>query len=83
MIYTSLNPFLDNFSLPALRLAGNNMSGTIPLEIANLTNLEVLTLEGNNFTGSLPDALCELRFLEPVTVPPTIECPRFCCITVP
>jgi somatic embryogenesis receptor kinase 1 len=47
-------------------LYSNNISGTIPPELGNLTNLVSLDLYMNNFSGSIPDSLgnlLKLRFL--------------------
>eukprot|EP01018_Ginkgo_biloba_P020251 Gb_31861 [translate_table: standard] len=47
-----------------LRLAGNNIGGEIPQQIANLTNLRLLGLSFNNFTGQIPSAFGRLQKLE-------------------
>lgn len=47
-------------------LYSNNISGTIPNELGNLTNLVSLDLYLNNFTGFIPETLGQLyklRFL--------------------
>jgi somatic embryogenesis receptor kinase 1 len=47
-------------------LYSNNISGIIPSELGNLTNLVSLDLYLNNFTGQIPDSLgnlSKLRFL--------------------
>lgn len=78
MLSTALN---KNLILPLLGISGllflirnihdreiysNNISGTIPVELGNLTNLVSLDLYLNNFTGVIPETLgnlAQLRFL--------------------
>ena len=43
-----------------LSLAGNRLSGTIPIELADLTNLETLHLSGNSLSGCMPRTLYEV-----------------------
>lgn len=53
-------------------LYSNNISGVIPPELGNLTQLVSLDLYLNNFSGSIPDTLgqlLELRFLWVSQVP--------------
>ena len=45
---------------PDLILTGNNLTGSIPPEIGNLTNLETLNLLWNNLTGSIPSEIGNL-----------------------
>lgn len=45
-------------------LPGCNLTGTIPPEIGDLTELEVLQLNNNNITGELPSELFSLRNLK-------------------
>ena len=50
----------------ALRLSNNQLTGTIPTELGNLTNLQVLSLDINQLTGTIPAQLgnlAELRLL--------------------
>lgn len=49
----SLNPLTFQFQ-------GNQLSGSIPEDIVNLTNLRVVDLSNNQFSGELPSALAEL-----------------------
>lgn len=42
-------------------LYSNNLSGTIPKELGNITALVSLDLYQNNFTGTIPDSLGNLR----------------------
>ena len=36
----------------------NELSGTIPSQLANMAALRLLQVEGNAFTGSMPDEIC-------------------------
>ena len=46
-----------------LDLHGNNLVGTIPLELENLNNLEILSVWNNQLTGSIPSELGNLSNL--------------------
>ena len=43
--------------------AGNNLQGSIPEEMAEMTEVKVLLLSSNNLTGTLPAALFNLTSL--------------------
>ena len=43
-----------------LDLGYNQLTGSIPPEIGNLTNLESLHLNNNQLTGMIPESICNL-----------------------
>jgi uncharacterized protein (TIGR02145 family) len=47
-----------------LFLANNNLTGAIPADIGQLTQLRTLNLSGNNITGSIPSSIGNLSELE-------------------
>jgi len=49
-----------------LNLSNNNLKGTIPAEIGDLTNLEILRLDYNNLTGSMPTELTNPVYLKTI-----------------
>ena len=51
-----------------LALWRNNLTGTIPPELADLTNLDFLSLGDNNLTGPIPPELGRLTNLEAVVL---------------
>ncbi|MCY4128634.1 MAG: hypothetical protein OXG15_05245 [Gammaproteobacteria bacterium] len=50
-------------NVTALRINANGLSGTIPLELARLTELKTLDLEWNFLSGSIPPELGEMTNL--------------------
>ena len=50
--------------LTGLHLENENLTGTIPGELANLSSLQQLVLNDNNLTGEIPEALGNLANLE-------------------
>ena len=51
-------------SLEVLLLRGNRLSGSIPAELGNLTNLTHLDLGRNELSGCIPHAMRDLRNLQ-------------------
>ncbi len=47
-------------NVQSLNLSSNNLSGTLPSEIGNLTNLRDLNLSGNQLSGTMPTELFSL-----------------------
>ena len=47
-----------------IRLRDNNLSGTIPNEIGNMTTLNGLRLDNNNLTGTIPSEIGNLIYLD-------------------
>ena len=52
-----------------LGLDSNNLSGSIPAELGNLTSLEDLSLDDNNLSGPIPAELGNLTSLENLHIP--------------
>jgi Leucine-rich repeat (LRR) protein len=46
-----------------LNLDNDNLNGSIPLEVGNLTGLQILNLNYNNLTGTIPDTIRNLTRL--------------------
>ena len=44
-----------------LSLSNNQLTGSIPPEIGNLTNLYRLYLDNNQLTGEIPERICDLN----------------------
>ena len=49
-----------NGRVTGINLEGNNLSGTIPPELGNLSHLSHLNLASNRLSGSIPPELAEL-----------------------
>ena len=49
------------FNTTELDLSYNQLTGSIPSEIGNLTNLTNLYLNNNQLTGEIPESLCDLN----------------------
>jgi len=54
------HPQDDLVQLGTLTLHGNHLSGSLPSELGNLTNLRCLWLHGNGLTGEIPATLANL-----------------------
>jgi len=55
---------IENGIIVKISLSGNNLNGTIPAEIGQLTGLKELSLGGNNLTGIIPAQIGQLQNLE-------------------
>lgn len=51
---------LSNGRVLNLYLSGNNLSGTIPESLGQLSNLEYIDLSGNEFSGTLPQSIASM-----------------------
>ncbi|KFK41651.1 hypothetical protein AALP_AA2G155200 [Arabis alpina] len=49
---------------PAIYIRRNNLNGSIPVEVGQLTVLHIIELFGNNLSGSIPDEFSNLTNLE-------------------
>ena len=54
--------------IEALELGRNKLNGTVPTEIANLTNLENFFVDMNNLEGPFPEIIFELTKLKQLNV---------------
>ena len=54
---------LDDSGVTELDLDDNQLTGTLPAELGNLSNLEYLGLYDNQLTGSIPSTLGNLSYL--------------------
>ncbi|KAJ6682638.1 LRR RECEPTOR-LIKE KINASE [Salix koriyanagi] len=61
LIYTRLH-------LSCRTLKGNGITGGIPKELGNLSNLTILDLENNRLSGEIPSSLGELKKLQFLTL---------------
>ena len=63
-IQSIIDGLKTNNTLKDLSLNNNQLSGIIPLEIGNLTNLNSLFINQNQFTGSIPSDIGNLTNLK-------------------
>ena len=54
---------IQNDKVVAIKLVNNNLTGVLPLEIGDLTSLQVLNLFRNNLYGALPATIGNLKNL--------------------
>jgi len=50
--------------ISGLKLEFNNLQGTIPTEIGDLSNLQIINLKGNNLSGNIPTEIGRLSSLQ-------------------
>ena len=50
----------NNGRVTRIDLSNNNLTGSIPSELDNFTNLLILYLDHNNLSGSIPPVICNL-----------------------
>ncbi|XVF18536.1 hypothetical protein REPUB_Repub11eG0030700 [Reevesia pubescens] len=60
----TIPPQWGSMKLIKISLLVNRLTGSIPEELANLSNLTDLVLENNNFSGNLPPSLWNLSNIE-------------------
>jgi Leucine-rich repeat (LRR) protein len=58
----------ENWHITKLEIPYDNLNGTIPESLGNLTQLSVLYLEENNLSGSIPGSLGNLTQLSELTL---------------
>ena len=62
----------DDGSVTQIRLGDNNLVGSIPSDLGDLSNLEILALEVNQISGVIPGELGNLSNLTVLDMPGTI-----------
>ena len=55
--------YCSSGSVSSIKLSNNSLSGNIPAELGNLTNLTILRIFSNSLTGSIPAELGNLTNL--------------------
>lgn len=61
-------PSLGNLSLSHLYIANNQIEGSIPQELARLSNLQFLHLSQNNLSGAIPASLYNISSIKVLAV---------------
>jgi len=54
----------ENGCVTAIELEGNNLQGSLPVELGNMSSLEVLNLSNNILSDNIPESLCNLEKLQ-------------------
>ncbi|KAJ9540185.1 hypothetical protein OSB04_026691 [Centaurea solstitialis] len=54
--------------LESLQIAESGLSGKLPPQLGNMTNLVLLNLKGNSISGLIPDSLGNLSFLQTLEI---------------
>lgn len=62
--YPYPDPYPTGYYVVGLNLVDNNLSGSLPTEIGDLTNLKELSLGSNHLTGAIPTSVGNLTALE-------------------
>ena len=66
----------------SLDLSNKNLSGEIPINIGNLTNLTSLDLSNNAISGRVPDIICDMSNITHFSIHNNQLCPPFpFCLT--
>ncbi|KAL6653288.1 hypothetical protein ACP70R_008866 [Stipagrostis hirtigluma subsp. patula] len=70
VLWLHRNGLVGNFptelppGLQQLQISVNNLTGTIPASLANITALKVISCAYNNFVGSIPDEFAKLQNMQ-------------------
>ncbi|XP_074564666.1 nodulation receptor kinase-like [Curcuma longa] len=57
-----------SLTITQLNLSSNNLQGSVPACISDLSELKELYLQNNNFTGSIPESFVSLRQLSKLSI---------------
>ena len=47
-----------------LNLSNNSLTGSIPPEVGNLTNISQLNLSDNQLSGEIPSEICNVNYVD-------------------
>jgi hypothetical protein len=68
-------PFIFNNVSENLYLESNELEGTVPTELQDLSNMRAMNFAGNSLTGSIPTKICDLAELQELsTVGTLVDC---------